>query len=101
MILATTCPNICGVKLTCVLLECLHVQLPTARHVDHRCGNVGKLTRIAAAVADPEFVKEHPRKNSARFLVLGGYADFITSSAFVQGHGAITGLANIAPVGIQ
>jgi len=76
--LAATCPNLCGVKLT--------------------CGNVGKLTRIAAAVADPEFRKEHPRKNTETpFLVLGGYADFITSSAFVQGHGAITGLANVAP----
>lgn len=76
--LAVACPNICGVKLT--------------------CGNVGKLTRIAAAVADPEFGKVHPRKNpDSRFLVLGGYADFITSSAFVQGHGAITGLANLAP----
>lgn len=73
-----------------------------AHRVDHSCGNVGKLTRIAAAVEHPEFGKEHPRKNPAsRFLVLGGYADFITSSAFVQGHGAITGLANIAPVGIQ
>ncbi|KAF8274377.1 dihydrodipicolinate synthetase [Lactarius quietus] len=76
--LAATCPNVCGVKLT--------------------CGNVGKLTRIATAVAHQEFVKEHPRKNpEAQFLVLGGYADFITSSAFVQGHGAITGLANVAP----
>ncbi len=53
-------------------------------------------------MAVPEFGKEHPRKNpEALFLVLGGYADFITSSAFVQGHGAITGLANIAPVRIQ
>jgi 4-hydroxy-2-oxoglutarate aldolase len=70
-----------------------------AHHATDRCGNVGKLTRIAAAVAEPEFGKEHPRKNpEALFLVLGGYADFITSSAFVQGHGAITGLANIAPV---
>jgi len=76
--LAASCPNLSGVKLT--------------------CGSVGKLTRIAAAVADPTFDKEHPRKNpNAPFLVLGGYADFITSSAFVHGHGAITGLANIAP----
>lgn len=68
-------------------------------HTTDRCGNVGKLTRIAAAVAEQEFCKEHPRKNpGARFLVFGGYADLITSTAFVQGHGAITGLANIAPV---
>lgn len=67
---------------------------------DDRCGSVGKLTRITAAVVDPAFNKAHPRKNpNAPFLVLGGYADIITSSAFVHGHGAITGLANIAPVG--
>lgn len=73
-----------------------------AHHAADRCGNVGKLTRIAAAVADLEFGKRHPRKNpEGQFLVLGGYADFITSSAFVQGHGAITGLANVAPVRIQ
>ena len=73
-----------------------------AYYAADRCGNVGKLTRIAAAVADPEFRKKHPRKNpETTFLVLGGYADFITSSTFVQGHGAITGLANVAPVRIQ
>jgi len=78
--LAAACPNLCGVKLT--------------------CGNVGKLTRIAAAVAEPTFTEAHPRHNTntnTPFLVLGGYADFLTSSVFVQGHGAITGLANIAP----
>lgn len=76
--LAVECPNICGVKLT--------------------CGNVGKLTRIAAVVADPAFT---PRKNpQAPFLVLGGYADFIFPSSFVNGHGAITGLANVAPYSI-
>jgi 4-hydroxy-2-oxoglutarate aldolase len=64
-----------------------------------RCGNVGKLTRIAATVTDPAFEELHPRKDpQTSFLVLGGYADIITSSAFVRGHGAITGLANIAPV---
>ncbi|KAI0247965.1 dihydrodipicolinate synthetase [Lactifluus subvellereus] len=76
--LAGACPNLCGVKLT--------------------CGNVGKLTRIAAAVTDPTFLKMHPHKNlNTPFLVLGGYADIITSSTFVHGHGAITGLANLAP----
>ena len=63
------------------------------------CGNVGKLTRIANAVADPAFTTLHPRKNPhAPFLVLGGFTDFILPSAYVNGHGAITGLANIAPV---
>lgn len=76
--LAMTCPNICGVKLT--------------------CGNVGKLTRIAEAIADPSFATTYPRKNSsAPFLVLGGFADFLLPSATVEGHGAIIGLANFSP----
>ncbi|KAF8623551.1 hypothetical protein AX15_006322 [Amanita polypyramis BW_CC] len=76
--LASECPNICGVKLT--------------------CGNVGKLTRIAAVVSGKEFDSLHPRKDPlAPFLVLGGYSDFILPSAFSNAHGAITGLANIAP----
>jgi len=76
--LASECPNICGVKLT--------------------CGNVGKLTRIATIVSDADFDTLHPRKRpSAPFLVLGGYSDFILPSAFSNAHGAITGLANIAP----
>jgi 4-hydroxy-2-oxoglutarate aldolase len=40
--MALELPNLCGVKLT--------------------CGDVGKLTRIAATVAEPSFDKEHPRK---------------------------------------
>jgi L-threo-3-deoxy-hexylosonate aldolase len=76
--LATECPNIIGVKLT--------------------CGNVGKLTRIAEAVSDPSWSTKHPRKNpQSNFIVLGGFADFLIPSAFVNGHGAITGLANVAP----
>ncbi|KIJ69311.1 hypothetical protein HYDPIDRAFT_105908 [Hydnomerulius pinastri MD-312] len=76
--LAIDCPNLAGVKLT--------------------CGDVGKLTRIAATVSDPSFASIHPRKNkNAPFLVLGGFTDFILPGAFVNGHGAITGLANVAP----
>ncbi|OJT08184.1 L-threo-3-deoxy-hexylosonate aldolase [Trametes pubescens] len=79
--LATESPNIAGVKLT--------------------CGNVGKLTRITATVSDPSFATLHPRKNpNAPFLVLGGFTDFILPSAFVEGHGAITGLANVSPYAI-
>ncbi|KAB5596489.1 Dihydrodipicolinate synthetase family protein [Ceratobasidium theobromae] len=71
-------PNICGVKLT--------------------CGNVGKLTRIAATTSVPSFDKAHPRKNKdAPYLVLGGFADFILPSAFARAHGAISGLGNFAP----
>lgn len=80
--LARECPNICGVKLT--------------------CGNVGKLTRIADAVTNPTFASLHPRKNSnAPFLVLGGYIDFLVPSAYANGHGAITGLANLFPNAIS
>ncbi|GJE98273.1 dihydrodipicolinate synthetase [Phanerochaete sordida] len=76
--LAEQCPNLCGVKLT--------------------CGNVGKLTRICATVSEKSFAASHPRKNpKAPFLVLGGFADFIVPSTFVNGHGAIIGLANVAP----
>jgi len=32
-----------------------------------------------------------------RFLILGGYADFLLPSVFANAHGAITGLANLAP----
>ncbi|KZT04654.1 dihydrodipicolinate synthetase [Laetiporus sulphureus 93-53] len=80
--LATECPNLAGVKLT--------------------CGSVGKLTRICAAVSDPSFSSLYPRKNlDAPFLVLGGYADFILPSSYANGHGAITGLANVAPYTIM
>ncbi|PSR73708.1 hypothetical protein PHLCEN_2v10448 [Hermanssonia centrifuga] len=76
--LATECPNLAGVKLT--------------------CGNVGKLTRICATVSQPSFATSYPRRNpDAPFLVLGGFTDFILSAAYVNGHGAITGLANVSP----
>lgn len=76
--LAISSPNLCGVKLT--------------------CGNVGKLTRLAEAIAGDAFQANYPRKNSdAPFLILGGFADFLLPSAFVDAHGAITGLANLVP----
>ncbi|KXN86901.1 putative 4-hydroxy-2-oxoglutarate aldolase, mitochondrial [Leucoagaricus sp. SymC.cos] len=76
--LAKECPNICGVKLT--------------------CGDVGKLTRIADDVSQPSFSTELSRRNAtASFLVLGGFTDFLTPSTFANAHGAITGLANVAP----
>ncbi|KAF8651426.1 hypothetical protein AX16_004728 [Volvariella volvacea WC 439] len=79
--LAEECPNTCGVKLT--------------------CGNVGKLTRIADVVSNPKFVSAYPRKNTnAPFLVLGGFTDFLVPSAYANAHGAITGLANVAPYSI-
>ncbi|KAH9928765.1 dihydrodipicolinate synthetase [Amylocystis lapponica] len=76
--LAIECPNLAGIKLT--------------------CGNVGKLTRICATVSEPSFSSLYPRKfKDAPFLVLGGYADFILPSTYANGHGAITGLGNVAP----
>ncbi|TBU40911.1 dihydrodipicolinate synthetase [Dichomitus squalens] len=80
--LAIECPNLCGVKLT--------------------CGNVGKLTRITATVSEPSFSSQYPRLNAdAPFLVLGGFIDFVLPTAYVNAHGAITGLANIAPHTIE
>lgn len=68
-------------------------------HLVYSCGNVGKLTRIADAVSGPAFSSTYPRKNPiAPFLVLGGFIDFLTPSAFANGHGAITGLGNVSPV---
>lgn len=79
--LAIECPNICGVKLT--------------------CGDVGKLTRVAATVSDPTFSSLYPRTNkNAPFLVLGGFSDFLLPSTYSNGHGAITGLANVAPFAV-
>jgi len=73
-------PNIIGCKLT--------------------CGNVGKLTRIASVVSHPSFLSANPRRHPDicdKFLVLGGFTDFVTPSIFADAHGAITGLANVAP----
>ena len=75
---------------------CVHLAI---LNLSHRCGNVGKLTRICATVSEPAFASACPRKNpNAPFLVLGGFTDFILTSSMVNGHGAITGLANVAPV---
>lgn len=63
---------------------------------------MGKLTRICATVSTPSFASSHPRKNAnAPFLVLGGFADFILPSTYANGHGAIIGLGNVAPVSIR
>ncbi|KAF7338231.1 Dihydrodipicolinate synthetase [Mycena venus] len=76
--LAMECPNICGVKLT-------HVPL------SHQAFFLTTLSGTA-------FTSTYPRKNpKAPFLVLGGFIDFLTPSAFANGHGAITGLGNVSP----
>lgn len=63
------------------------------------CGNVGKLTRIADVISQASFATDCPRRNAhAPFMVLGGFIDFLIPSTFANGNGAITGLANIAPV---
>lgn len=52
-------------------------------------------------MSDSSFASLHPRKNlDAPFLVLGGFADFILPATYVNGHGAIIGLANVAPVSV-
>ena len=53
-------------------------------------------------MSTPSFAEEHPRKNpDAPFLVLGGFADFILPSTYMSAHGAIIGLANVAPVSVS
>jgi hypothetical protein len=80
--IAKAAPNICGVKLTCAA--------------------VGKLTRIAAVTNDPSFRTEYPRKvDTAPFLVIDGFIDFLLPSMAAGSSGAITGLANFAPVRLQ
>jgi len=77
---AKSSPNICGVKLT--------------------CGAVGKLTRIAAATAVPEFKKKYPRSSPTTpdFLTMGGFADFLLPTVLAsRAGGAIMGLGNIFP----
>lgn len=76
--IATSAPNICGIKLT--------------------CGAVGKLTRITSVVNDPTFLTEYPRKvETAPFRVIDGFIDFLLPSMAAGSSGAITGLANFAP----
>jgi hypothetical protein len=63
------------------------------------CADIGKLARITDTVSNSDFASKHPRKHAnSHFLVLGGWSEFILPSVCVKGHGAITGLANIAPV---
>lgn len=77
--IAKSAPNICGIKLT--------------------CGSVGKLTRITTAVNTPSFQEQYPRKLiSAPLLVIDGFIDFLLPSMSAGSSGAITGLANFAPV---
>ena len=103
--IAKEAPNTVGVKLTYVestnLTRTSYGLTPQPLWYI-RCGNVGKLTRICATVSEPSFASEFPRSFAtadAPFLVLGGFTDFIVPSLAVRAHGAITGLANVSPVG--
>ena len=52
-------------------------------------------------MSDASFAAAHPRTHAhAPFLVLGGFVDFLVPTTFANGHGTITGLANLAPVRI-
>lgn len=97
--LATECPNVVGVKLTYVAAATQCMPWATDAAAARRCGNVGKLTRICATVAEPSFAAQHPRQDpDGAFLVLGGFSDFLLPSVYVRAHGCITGLANVSPV---
>ncbi|EKM49488.1 uncharacterized protein PHACADRAFT_201197 [Phanerochaete carnosa HHB-10118-sp] len=57
-----------------------------------------KVLDDCATDEEKAFTASHPRENpNAPFLVLGGFADFILPLTAVNGHGAIIGLANVAP----
>ncbi|KAG8855918.1 hypothetical protein FRB91_001539 [Serendipita sp. 411] len=87
-----------GIDMDSDLIEEMAMELPNVCGVKLTCGNVGKLTRIAATVSVPSFAQEYPRKNKdAPFLVLGGFIDFLLPSLYANAHGAITGLANLFP----
>lgn len=87
-----------GIDMDSDLIEEMAMELPNLCGVKLTCGNVGKLTRIAATVGKPSFASKYPRKNKdAPFLVLGGFVDFLLPSVFAGAHGAITGLANLYP----
>lgn len=89
-----------GIDLDSDLIVEIAKEAPNTIGVKLTCGNVGKLTRICATICLPSFASEFPRKfpaGDAPFLVLGGLTDTIVPSLAVRGHGAITGLANVAP----
>lgn len=90
-----------GIDLEADLIEELAAEHSNIVGVKLTCGNVGKLTRIAATTSDPAWIEAHPRTINSPFLVLGGFADFLVPSVFANAAGAITGLANVAPHTIQ
>ncbi len=76
--IARTVPNTCGIKLT--------------------CNEIGKLLRICAVTAVPDFATSFPRRHpNAPFLVFTGYSDTLYPALIARGAGAITGLANVFP----
>ncbi|KAF9791137.1 dihydrodipicolinate synthetase [Thelephora terrestris] len=89
-----------GIDLDSDLIVAIAKEAPNTVGVKLTCGNVGKLTRICATLSAPSFAAEFPRKFTTAdvpFLVLGGLTDTIIPTLVVRGHGAITGLANLAP----
>ncbi|KAF8308095.1 aldolase [Clavulina sp. PMI_390] len=86
-----------GIDMESDLIEELAAEHANIIGVKLTCGNVGKLTRIAATTSDPAWIKAHPRTIDAPFLTLGGFIDFLLPSAYANSAGAITGLGNLAP----
>jgi len=71
--------NTCGIKLT--------------------CANVGKLTRLNAAIRTRNFDEQHPREfQDSPFLLLAGQIDILLASVPVGGDGCIGGVPNFAPL---
>ncbi|KAJ4420406.1 hypothetical protein N0V82_004395 [Gnomoniopsis sp. IMI 355080] len=62
------------------------------------CASVGKITRINAVVASPEFKAQYPRCYPDQdFRVIDGFIDILMPSVACGAAGAISGLPNIAP----
>jgi len=63
------------------------------------CGNVGKLARVASVTQSVSeiFLKREAEASSSLYFSFAGVADFISSSVWVGGSGAIVGAANVFP----
>lgn len=79
-------PGVCnGVDIDSDTMIALHRKHPNIVGTKLTCADVGKMTRLAAAL-DP-----------SAFSVFGGQADFLLAGLSVGSAGAITGFGNVAP----
>jgi len=95
--IAETAPNIHAVFLSYVVYSLIFTMFALTNR--NRCGNVGKLARIATVTANPSFRTSYPRTTQhASFQTLAGFTNILLPSVSVGAEGAISPLSNIAPV---